>query len=122
MPRIKYILIVILVFVSISSACSAQATQAPPTAAPTQIFETGHAITSGELDLPLTQVEVPRVSAEEARGALEGGAAVIVDVRSSSAFEASHIAGAISVPLGEIERNITGLPLEKDQWIITYCT
>ena len=62
------------------------------------------------------------MSIEEARAALENGTAVIVDVRSPDAYETSHIAGAISVPLGEIERNPTGLSLEKDQWIITYCT
>ena len=79
-------------------------------------------ITSEERELPLTDAEVPRVSLEEAKAALDSGAAILVDVRSPDAFEASHAVGAISVPLGEIERNITGLPLEKDQWIITYCT
>jgi rhodanese-related sulfurtransferase len=65
---------------------------------------------------------VPRISPEEAQAALESGAAVIVDVRSSEAFEASHVAGAISVPLGAIERDLANVPLDKDQWIITYCT
>lgn len=66
--------------------------------------------------------DVPRVSVEVALNALQSGAAVIVDVRSKQAFDTSHIAGAISIPLAEIERNPGGLDLPKDQWIITYCT
>jgi rhodanese-related sulfurtransferase len=62
------------------------------------------------------------VSVEEARAALDSGAAVIVDVRNPTAYEASHIAGALSIPLGEIESNLTSLTLDKEQWIITYCT
>jgi hypothetical protein len=112
--------IFILLFVLALSACSARPTQSQPTVAPTQVIESGQAITPGMI--PQSEAEVPRVSIEEARAALESGTAVIVDVRSPSAYEESHIAGAISVPLGEIERNLTNLTLEKDQWIITYCT
>jgi len=71
---------------------------------------------------PLSEASVPRVSIEETRVALAAGAAIIVDVRSPSAYELSHIQGAINIPLGEIETNPTGLDLDKDQWIITYCT
>lgn len=122
MQRISSILFIILLAAFILSACGAQTTQAPPTTAPTQTIQPGRGITSEERELPLTDAEVPRVSLEEAKAALDSGAAILVDVRSPDAFEASHAVGAISVPLGEIERNITGLPLEKDQWIITYCT
>lgn len=122
MQRTRYVLFIILLAASILSACNAPPTQAPPTSAPTQTLQSGHGITSEERELPLTEAEVPRVSLEAAKAALDSGAAILVDVRSPNAFEASHAAGAISVPLGEIERNITGLPLEKDQWIITYCT
>ena len=73
-------------------------------------------------DAPLTEASVPRVSIEETRVAIAAGAAIIVDVRSPSAYELSHIQGAINIPLGEIETNPTGLDLDKDQWIITYCT
>lgn len=53
---------------------------------------------------------------------MESGEAVLVDVRAPGAFEASHIPSAVSVPLGAIERDLTDLPLDQDQWIITYCT
>lgn len=69
-----------------------------------------------------TEDEVPRVSVEVALTALQSGAAVIVDVRNKENYDFSHIAGAISIPLGEVEANPSGLDLPKDQWIITYCT
>jgi rhodanese-related sulfurtransferase len=69
-----------------------------------------------------SEAQVPRIPVEQALAALQSGAAVIVDVRSMEAYDASHVAGAISIPLAEIETNPTGLSLEKDQWIITYCT
>ena len=123
MQRTSFILFIVLLTASILSACSAQSTtQAPPTAVPTSTLQPGRGITSDESALPLTEAEVPRVSLEEAKAALDSGAAILVDVRSSDAFEASHISGAISVPLGAIERELTEVPLNKDQWIITYCT
>lgn len=123
MQRTRYILFITLLAASILSACSAQpATQASPTAVPTPTLQPGRGITSDEQQLPLTEAEVPRVSLEEAKAALDSGAAILVDVRSPNAFEESHIAGAISVPLGQIERDLTQVPLDKDQWIITYCT
>ena len=120
MQRIRLFLFAILAFESVLSACEAQPTQTQPTAAPTRVLDSGHAITSGEL--PKTEVDVPRVSVEEAKAALDQDLAVIVDVRPPNNFESSHIAGAISVPLGTIERDLASVPLNKDQWIITYCT
>jgi 3-mercaptopyruvate sulfurtransferase SseA len=72
--------------------------------------------------LPQTEADVPRISVEEAAAALQSGEAVVLDVRSTEAFQASHIPGAFSIPLDEIESNPTGLNLDKDEWIITYCT
>jgi rhodanese-related sulfurtransferase len=66
--------------------------------------------------------DVPRIPLEVALAALQSGAAVIVDVRSAQAYEINHVAGAISIPLFDIESDPNSLPLEKDQWIITYCT
>ena len=119
MPRINFVLPVITIFVVITSACSGQSTQVQATRVPTQIVEPG---ITPSLNLPQSEVDVPRVSVENAKAAFESGAAVIVDVRSPSAYEASHVAGAISIPLGEIESNPAGLSLDKEEWIITYCT
>jgi len=72
--------------------------------------------------IPLTEAEVTRINLEDAKAAFDNGSAIIVDVRSEQAFEASHIPGAINIQLGEFETNPTELGLPKDQWIITYCT
>ena len=73
-------------------------------------------------DLPLTEADVPRVSAEEAKIAFDNGKAVIVDVRSAEFYAESHVVGAISIPLDQFENNIENVSLNKEQWIIPYCT
>ena len=120
MHRIRYILFALLTFVFVLSACSAQPTQVQPTLAPTQVIESGHGITSAEL--PATDADVPRISVEAAKEAFDRGLAIIVDVRHPNNFQESHIEGAISVPLLQIERDLTSLTLDREQWIITYCT
>jgi 3-mercaptopyruvate sulfurtransferase SseA len=120
MQRIKCVCSLVLVFAAILAACSAQPTQAQPTPVGTQFGEP--ASTQSIENLPQSDAEVPRITVEEARAALESGEAIMVDVRAPGAFEESHIAGAISVPLGAIERDLASLPLSKNQWIITYCT
>jgi len=72
--------------------------------------------------IPLREADVPRVDVEIAKAAVDTGAAIIVDVRSKQAYDESHIPGAINILLGEFETNINGIALDKDQWIITYCT
>jgi phage shock protein E len=100
--KLKVVFSLALIIVVLASCSSTASTQVP--------------------EVPLTEAEVPRVSLEEALTAIQSGEAVVVDVRSPEAYAASHIAGAISVPLDEIESNPAGLDLDKDQWIITYCT
>jgi 3-mercaptopyruvate sulfurtransferase SseA len=112
--KMKRILLLVLIII-VTSACNTQQTQSVPTV----VVEPGSTQPSG--NLPQTENEVPRVTIEEARAALESGAAVVVDVRHPSQYEESHVAGAISIWLDDIEANPTGLNLDKDQWIITYC-
>jgi 3-mercaptopyruvate sulfurtransferase SseA len=69
-------------------------------------------------DIPFAEIE--RVSLADARTAYDNGTAIFLDVRDSSAYAAGHIPGAISTPLEELENNMNNL--ERDQWIITYCT
>lgn len=71
---------------------------------------------------PLTEAQVPRITVSDAKAAVDSGAAILVDVRSADSYASGHAAGAISIPLGNFETNIDKLSLEKDQWIITYCT
>ena len=64
--------------------------------------------------------DVIRVTVGNARAAQELKQAVFVDVRSATQYAQSHIAGALSIPLGEFESRLN--ELDKEQWIITYCT
>jgi len=102
-----------------SLACNALS-PAEPTSTPVVIFEPTNPPQPG--DLPATEADVPRVSLEEAFTAFNAGAATFVDVRDVDSFLFSHIAGALSVPLDAIETDPFRLGLDKEQWIITYCT
>lgn len=118
MSRSK-ILISLSVLLLASLACKFIAPTEPSTPPLTVIVEP---TTSTQGNVLQSEAEVPRVSVDVALNALQSGAAVIVDVRSTQSYEVSHIEGAISIPLAQIETNPNGLDLEKDQWIITYCT
>jgi hydroxyacylglutathione hydrolase len=72
--------------------------------------------------VPLSEAGVPRIAVDEAKAAFDAGQAIIVDVRSPDAYENEHAEGAINIPLGTFESDIENIQLEKDQWIITYCT
>lgn len=68
-------------------------------------------------------LDMARITVEELRTRLDGGAApVIVDVRSSTArtLELRRIPGAMHVPLQEVVRHLGELP--RDREIILYCT
>lgn len=47
------------------------------------------------------------------------GDVVVLDVRPAEEYRAGHIAGALSVPVGELEHRIAELPADKE--IIAYC-
>ena len=64
--------------------------------------------------------EIARISAEETKARVDGGTAVVVDVRSAEEYAAAHISGAVSIPLGEIQAR-SG-ELNPNAEIITYCT
>ena len=63
---------------------------------------------------------IPRTSAAEAKAAQESGNAIILDVRDPDSYEASHIPGALLIPLTELQQRLK--ELDKEKWIITYCT
>jgi 3-mercaptopyruvate sulfurtransferase SseA len=69
---------------------------------------------------PVAPQEVQRVTLEDSKAALDNHSAVFLDVRSESAYATSHIPGAVSIPLAELEGRIG--ELDPEQWIITYCT
>ena len=67
-----------------------------------------------------TYPEIPRVALTDAKTALDAGAALFLDVRSTQAYQGSHIASSINIPLADLEPRIN--ELDRDRWIITYCT
>ena len=71
---------------------------------------------------PLTEDQVPRISVSDAKAALDSGQAIFVDTRNAEYFIQGHIKGAVSIPLERFENSLAGIPLEENQWIITYCT
>jgi 3-mercaptopyruvate sulfurtransferase SseA len=121
-----YILYVVTVLMFVMPACNASSPTAEPTIALTQTLAATQMMepvsTQTQVNVPESEAEVPRVSVEETKAALDSGSALIVDVRSAEAYAAGHVPGAINIQLGEFETNPTGLALDKDKWIITYCT
>jgi 3-mercaptopyruvate sulfurtransferase SseA len=88
----------------------------PAAPAPTTAAETQSANTQSDIPYP----DVERVSLEDAKAAFDAGSAVFVDVRSADAYTMAHIAGAESMPVGDLGTLMTAL--DPGQWIITYCT
>lgn len=61
------------------------------------------------------------VDTEKIKELLSSGKSVkFVDVRSKDSYEKEHIAGAISLPLDEIEKKAEKI-LRKDDAIVVYC-
>jgi 3-mercaptopyruvate sulfurtransferase SseA len=130
MKRIRYILLAILILLLTSLACNALLPQTESTLAPTPVQTqilvptqiTEPVATQPEANLPQTDAEVPRVPVEQAKASFDSGDAVIVDVRGADAYARSHITGALEVSLSAIQTDPANLPLDKNKWIITYCT
>jgi rhodanese-related sulfurtransferase len=60
--------------------------------------------------------EVPRADVQRL---LKRGEAVLVDVRPAIEYESGHIAGAVPIPIEELESRLAELP--RDKRIIAYC-
>ena len=120
MPKIKVLLAVSMLLLA-TLACNTlrPATESPSGPATVSVEPT---FPVQEPGLPATEADVPRVSLEQALTAYSAGAAVFVDVRAPQTYEISHIPGAINIPLGVFETDIASVNLEKEDWIITYCT
>jgi 3-mercaptopyruvate sulfurtransferase SseA len=119
MIKNKFIFIAFTSLLLATLACNSVLPQAEPTQ---PVISTLELPQGQDDDLPRTEAEVPRVTVNEAKAAYDSGAAIIVDVRAPEFYTDSHAAGAISIPLGLIESDAASLDLDKDKWIITYCT
>ena len=63
---------------------------------------------------------IPRIDATTLRDRMARGEVVVIDVRDIDSYTASHIAGAMHIPLSRIEGEIPYLKGLKP--IVTYCT
>lgn len=63
--------------------------------------------------------EVEEMSRSELVQRLEAGDVVVLDVRPAEEYAAGHIAGALSVPFGELEERLESLPDDVD--VVAYC-
>ena len=64
--------------------------------------------------------EIARISLQDAYTAHQKKQALFIDVRSAENYQQSHVAGAINIPIAELENRYR--ELDPNQWIITYCT
>lgn len=63
--------------------------------------------------------ELDPVGSTELLARADDGDVIVLDVRPHEEYEAGHIPGAISVPLGELEERLASLP--RDAEIVAYC-
>ena len=69
---------------------------------------------------PTSPQSIPRVSVAALQEKIARGEVVVLDVRDSDSYSASHIPGALHIPLSYIESELPYLPRSKP--IVTYCT
>jgi rhodanese-related sulfurtransferase len=62
---------------------------------------------------------VEQVSAAELEDRLAAGKVVVLDVRPEREYAVGHIAGARSIPIGELEEAVAALPRSRE--IVAYC-
>ena len=133
MRRTKPILLAAFILILASLACNAVLPQTEPTSVPTRVptltlvatemtepIATQPPVTP--VNLPQTDAEVSRVPPDQAKAAFDRGDAIIVDVRGPDAYAQKHVTGALEISLGVIESDPANVPLDKNKWIITYCT
>lgn len=68
--------------------------------------------------LPALAEQVERVPLEDAKAAFDSNSAIFLDVRSTEAYEASHIPGALSITLSDLPARVG--ELDPASWIIPY--
>jgi hypothetical protein len=101
----------------------AQYKQTPPSATtPTPAVQPGGPAVQMIPGPPATDTSLDaarRISRDEAMKMVKEGKAVYIDVRSKEQYDISHIKGAISIPLSELQTRWRDLPVNR--YLITYC-
>src|SRR6185312_14034623 len=63
--------------------------------------------------------DVDAIGRDELIAKLRSGDIVLVDVRPAEEFEAGHIDGARSIPIGELDERLAELPADRE--VVAYC-
>ena len=61
-----------------------------------------------------------RITVEELKPLVDAKKVVLIDVRSMEQYSASHIPGALHIPVARVEGEVPYLP--KGKLVVTYCT
>ena len=69
---------------------------------------------------PTPPANVPFMEQAEARQLLDANGVTVLDVRDAGAYLASHIPGALQIPVARVEGEVPYLP--KGKPIVAYCT
>ena len=78
--------------------------------------------TEGEVAGATTKADYRKISAEEARGMMDGAEDfVLLDVRTEAEFNEGHIEGAILIPDFKITERVEDEVADKDALIFVYC-
>src|SRR5258707_5716775 len=72
--------------------------------------------------LQQTRSEVSEIDATQARGRIESGEPVVVDVREHDEWDEGHIPGAVHVPRGHLESRIERLAPDPSRPVVIYCS
>jgi 3-mercaptopyruvate sulfurtransferase SseA len=97
--------------VSAPGAPAAASASATPTPAP---------VKEAQVPTSVSLKAIPRINATTLHDRMARGEVVVIDVRDIDSYTASHIAGAMHIPLSRIEGEIPYLKGSKP--IVTYCT
>ena len=62
----------------------------------------------------------PTLTGEQAHAKVTQGA-FLLDVRSPGEFAEGHLAGAVNVPVNELEATLASLPVDRNKEIVVYC-
>lgn len=120
MPTLRQgVMLGLLIALITLAAC--QVVPAPPTATSPPPTSTAINVAGTLSTVPTTEDAVPRITAEDLQAKLAAGQeVVVVDTRSLENYHEKRIAGAISMPLVEVDLRYQELP--KDKEIVFYCT
>jgi len=114
------ILIITVGTLLILSAIPAGMPAAPAPSVPRTVPQASAPQAAPTAPAELPYPEIVRVSLGDAKAAYDLKQAVYLDVRDADSFANSHIPGAVSIPLNDLETRLK--ELDSQAWILTYCT